>query len=59
MRRVIFIFLGLAAVAALVAATASGEGDDGGDYKVRAYFDSAGFLVNGEDVRIAGASDCI
>ena len=26
---------------------ASGEGDGGGDYKVRAYFDNAGFLVNG------------
>ena len=47
---------GLLLVAALVAATASGEGDDGGDYKVRAYFDNAGFLVNGEEVRIAGAT---
>ena len=56
MRRLIAIAAGLLLVAALVAATASGEGDDGGDYKVRAYFDNAGFLVNGEEVRIAGAT---
>ena len=56
MRRLIAIASGLLLVAALVAATASGEGDDGGDYKVRAYFDNAGFLVNGEEVRIAGAT---
>ncbi|HEX6984659.1 MAG TPA: MlaD family protein, partial [Planctomycetaceae bacterium] len=56
MRRILAIVLGLGVVAALIAATASGEGDGGGDYKVRAYFDNAGFLVNGEDVRIAGAT---
>jgi len=56
MRRILTIVVGLAAVAALVAASASGEGDDDGTYKVRAYFDSAGFLVNGEEVRIAGAT---
>ena len=56
MRRLIAIAAGLLLVTALVAATASGEGDDGGDYKVRAYFDNAGFLVNGEEVRIAGAT---
>jgi len=56
MRRILAIVIGLGVVAALIAATASGEGDGGGDYKVRAYFDNAGFLVNGEDVRIAGAT---
>jgi phospholipid/cholesterol/gamma-HCH transport system substrate-binding protein len=56
MRRILTIISGLAVVAALVAASASGEGDDDGTYKVRAYFDSAGFLVNGEEVRIAGAT---
>ena len=47
---------GLRLVAALIAASASGEGDGGGDYQIRAYFDNAGFLVHGEDVRIAGAT---
>ncbi len=57
MRRLIFIALALVATAAFVAASASGEGEDsGGSYEVRAYFDNAGFLVNGEDVRIAGAN---
>ncbi len=57
MRRLIFIALALAVTAALVAASASGEGEDsGGSYEIRAYFDNAGFLVNGEDVRIAGAN---
>ena len=35
MRRILAIVLGLGVVAALIAATASGEGDGGGDYKVR------------------------
>ncbi len=56
MRRVVLILLGFAALAALIAASASGEGDGGGDYQIRAYFDNAGFLVHGEDVRIAGAT---
>ncbi|MCB0875476.1 MAG: MCE family protein [Solirubrobacterales bacterium] len=56
MRRILTIVIGLAAIGALVAASASGEGDDGGSYEVRAYFDNAGFVVNGEDVRIAGAT---
>ena len=57
MRRVLGIALALGAVAALVAARASGDGEGtGGDYLVRAYFDNAGFLVDGEDVRIAGAT---
>ena len=36
-------------------ATGQGEGDDG-PYLIRAYFDNAGFLVNDEEVRIAGAT---
>src|SRR4051794_28283820 len=56
MRRALAIILGLLAVAAVIAASAAGDdGSDGGDYLVRAYFDNAGFLVNGEEVRIAGA----
>ncbi|HET6831050.1 MAG TPA: MlaD family protein [Solirubrobacterales bacterium] len=56
MRRIAIIGLLIGAVVVLIAATASGDDGNGGSYKVRAYFDSAGFLVNGEDVRIAGAT---
>lgn len=56
MRRVALILLGLLAVGALVATGASGDGEDSGDYLIRAYFDNASFLVEGEDVRIAGAN---
>jgi phospholipid/cholesterol/gamma-HCH transport system substrate-binding protein len=58
MRRVALIALALVAGMALVANSASGDGNGNsdGDYLVRGYFDNAGFLVNGEDVRIAGAS---
>ncbi len=56
MRRIVLILLALLGLAALVATSASGDGEDaGGDYLVRAYFDNAGFLVHGEEVRIAGA----
>ena len=58
MRRALLIIAGLIALAALAATSAfgEGEGDGEGDYMVRAYFDNAGFLVVGEDVRIAGAT---
>lgn len=56
MRRIVLIALAIGAAVALVAASASGDGGDGGSYEVRAYFDNAGFLVEGEDVRIAGAT---
>lgn len=57
MRRIACIALALALGMAWVATSAAGDGaGDGGDYVVRAYFDNAGFLVNGEDVRVAGAS---
>jgi phospholipid/cholesterol/gamma-HCH transport system substrate-binding protein len=55
MRRAALILLAFGALAALIAASASGDGG-GGDYKIRAYFDNAGFLVNGEEVRVAGAT---
>src|ERR671925_144044 len=41
-----------AAIALLVMGTG---GDDDSGYKVRAIFDSGGFMVVGEEVRIAGA----
>jgi ABC-type transporter Mla subunit MlaD len=54
MRRLAAIVVAvLASVALLVAGTAAG-GDEG-VYEVRAIFDNAGFLVKGEEVRVAGA----
>ncbi len=56
MRRVALIAAGLVAAMALVVTGAwGGDGGDGGDYVVRAYFDNGGFVVDGEEVRIAGA----
>ena len=45
--------IALATAAVLVSGTAAG-GEEG-TYEVRAIFDNAGFLVTGEDVRVAGA----
>jgi ABC-type transporter Mla subunit MlaD len=53
MRRLAFAALLLAAVAAVVIVVTAG-GDDDGDYKVRAIFDNAGFVIAGEDVKVAG-----
>ena len=54
MRRLATIVCALAAGGGLLIASAA-PGDDGGPYKLRAIFDNGGFLVPGEDVRIAGA----
>ena len=54
MRRLVAIVCTLAAVGGLLIAS-SAPGDDGGPYEVRAIFDNGGFLVPGEEVRIAGA----
>jgi ABC-type transporter Mla subunit MlaD len=43
-----------AVVVAIVFGAGAGN-DDGGDYKVRAIFDNASFLIPGQDVKIAGA----
>ncbi|HKG01813.1 MAG TPA: MlaD family protein [Conexibacter sp.] len=45
--------LALAVLLVLVLGTGASD-DDGGTYRVRAIFDSASFLVPGEDVKIAG-----
>lgn len=46
-----------AVVVAIVAIVLLASGDDSGDgYKVRAVFDNGGFMVNGEEVRVAGAT---
>src|SRR3954453_10253429 len=53
MRRVLAITAILIAAGALAVA-AMGAGGDGGGYKVRAIFDNAGFVIPGEDVKVAG-----
>jgi ABC-type transporter Mla subunit MlaD len=57
MRRLLLIIAAVAALATLGAVSAAG-GDDGssGSYEVRAVFDNGGFIVNGENVRVAGAN---
>jgi phospholipid/cholesterol/gamma-HCH transport system substrate-binding protein len=40
--------------AAALAVAAMGAGGDSGGYKVRAIFDNAGFVIPGEDVKVAG-----
>jgi phospholipid/cholesterol/gamma-HCH transport system substrate-binding protein len=52
MRRVAVVALLLAALAAVVIVITAG--DDNGGYKVRAIFDNAGFVIPGEDVKVAG-----
>jgi phospholipid/cholesterol/gamma-HCH transport system substrate-binding protein len=53
-RRILAIVCTLAAAGGLLLA-AGAPGDDGGPYEVRGIFDNGGFLVPGEEVRIAGA----
>jgi phospholipid/cholesterol/gamma-HCH transport system substrate-binding protein len=53
MRRVLALVLVLAAAAALAVA-GTGASNGGGNYQVRAIFDNAFALVQGEDVKIAG-----
>jgi phospholipid/cholesterol/gamma-HCH transport system substrate-binding protein len=54
MRRIAAI-IGLLGVGALLI-VGQAAGGSGGDYEVRAIFDNGNFLVQGEDVRVAGAS---
>jgi len=52
MKRVATVLFLLAVAAA--AMVTMGAGSDGGSYKVRAIFDNAGFIITGEDVKVAG-----
>jgi phospholipid/cholesterol/gamma-HCH transport system substrate-binding protein len=52
MKRVATVTLLLALAAAATFALGAGEG--GSSYKVRAIFDNAGFVIPGEDVKVAG-----
>jgi phospholipid/cholesterol/gamma-HCH transport system substrate-binding protein len=53
-RRLATIVCVVAAAGGLLIASGA-TGDDGGPYELRAIFDNGGFLVPGEEVRIAGA----
>ncbi|MDP9228218.1 MAG: MlaD family protein, partial [Actinomycetota bacterium] len=53
MRRLLVIAVALVAAGLLIALPAIGADD--GPYKIRAVFDNGGFIVNGEEVRVAGA----
>lgn len=56
MRRIAATFLLVVGAAALLFVGQGASGDDGGAYEVRAIFDTGGFVVPGEEVRVAGAS---
>jgi phospholipid/cholesterol/gamma-HCH transport system substrate-binding protein len=55
MRRILATLALVALCTAVVVAAAAGSNDDGGSYEVRAVFDNGGFIVSGEDVKVAGA----
>jgi phospholipid/cholesterol/gamma-HCH transport system substrate-binding protein len=56
MRRIGLIALGLLVAAMLIALPAIGSNGTSGDYMVRGIFDNGSFVVNGEEVRVAGAT---
>ena len=51
MKRIATVTVVLAVAAAAMVTAGAG---DGGSYKVRAIFDNAGFVITGEDVKVAG-----
>ena len=48
--------LGLVAAVVVVVLLVSGGGGSNDGYRVRAVFDNGGFMVKGEEVRVAGAN---
>jgi ABC-type transporter Mla subunit MlaD len=54
-RRLILAAAVVAAIVVVVLLVAGGDGSGGG-YRVRAVFDNGGFMVSGEQVRVAGAN---
>jgi virulence factor Mce-like protein len=56
MRRVLAITGVLAVTAVLVVLATGASDDDGGSYQVRAIFDNAFSLIEGEDVRVSGVN---
>jgi ABC-type transporter Mla subunit MlaD len=56
MRRIALIVAGVLVAALLIALPAIGSDGTSGAYKVRGIFDNGSFVVNGEQVRVAGAN---
>jgi phospholipid/cholesterol/gamma-HCH transport system substrate-binding protein len=56
MSRRILIALALVVAVVAVVLIASGGGGSSGEYRVRAIFENGAFMVNGEQVRVAGAN---
>jgi phospholipid/cholesterol/gamma-HCH transport system substrate-binding protein len=54
MRRVAAVVLLIAAATAFAIVGLGASGDREGEYQVRAIFDNAGFVIPGEDVKVAG-----
>lgn len=55
-RLIIATALVVAAVVAIVLIASGGDGNGSNGYTIRAVFDSGGFMVKGEQVRVAGAN---
>jgi ABC-type transporter Mla subunit MlaD len=56
MSRRVLLALGLVAAVVVVVLLVSGGGGSDDGYRVRAVFDNGGFMVKGEEVRVAGAT---
>lgn len=56
MSRKVLLALGLVAAVVVVVLLVSGGGGSSDAYRVRAVFDNGGFMVKGEEVRVAGAN---
>src|SRR5690242_7439878 len=56
MRRILLVLGALALAALVIALPAIGSNGHSGSYEVRGYFDNGSFVVNGEQVRVAGAT---
>jgi phospholipid/cholesterol/gamma-HCH transport system substrate-binding protein len=56
MRRIALVIAGVLVAALLIALPAIGSDGTSGDYRVRGIFDNGSFVVNGEQVRVAGAN---
>jgi phospholipid/cholesterol/gamma-HCH transport system substrate-binding protein len=56
MSKRVLLALGLVAAVVVVVLLASGGDDSSDGYRVRAVFDNGGFMVKGEEVRVAGAN---
>jgi phospholipid/cholesterol/gamma-HCH transport system substrate-binding protein len=54
--RRILIAGGLVAAVVVIVLLVSGSGSSGSGYRIRAIFDNGAFMVNGEQVRVAGAN---